>query len=59
MKTSQAVEYMVYPRMQALAEVVWTGSKRPDFGNFLTRLQPHVAWMIAEGMQPADPFQQT
>jgi hexosaminidase len=58
MKTSQAVEYMVYPRMQALAEVVWTGSKRPGFEDFLTRLQPHVAWMKAEGMQPADPFQQ-
>jgi hexosaminidase len=57
MKTQAQVEYMVYPRMQALAEVVWSGSKRPGFDDFLARLGPHIKWMIAEGMQPADPFQ--
>jgi hexosaminidase len=56
MKTPQAVEYMVYPRMQALAEVVWTGRERPGFDNFMARLRPHVDWMKADGMQPADPF---
>lgn len=56
MKTPRQVEYMVYPRMQALAEVVWTGKNRPDFDDFLKRLRPHIEWMQAAGMQPADPF---
>lgn len=33
------VEYMIFPRMTALSEVLWTQSKRKDFIDFKRRLQ--------------------
>lgn len=59
MKTSRQVEYMVYPRMQALAEVVWSGDSRPGFGDFLERLHPHIKWMRDAGLHPAEPVPET
>jgi hexosaminidase len=41
MKTSEHVEYMVYPRACALAEVVWSPKESRDYTNFLQRMQPH------------------
>jgi hexosaminidase len=38
MKTPQQVEYMVYPRAAALAEVVWSPKGPKDFENFKNRL---------------------
>jgi hexosaminidase len=38
-QTSQQVEYMTYPRLCALSEVVWTGNNKPDYNNFIKRLQ--------------------
>ncbi len=35
----QAVEYMAFPRMIALAEALWSGSKHKDFKNFAGRLE--------------------
>ena len=37
--TPQAVEYMAFPRMIALSEALWSGSKRKDFKNFVNRLE--------------------
>ncbi|GAB5534131.1 MAG: hypothetical protein Rubg2KO_03800 [Rubricoccaceae bacterium] len=37
-ETPQKVEYMVYPRALALAEVVWTGKDRRDWADFQARL---------------------
>ena len=39
---SNHVEYMSVPRMSALAEVVWTYSKR-DYSDFLLRLEKHFS----------------
>lgn len=36
------VEYMAYPRLTALAEVVWTPRERKDFRDFLARLETHL-----------------
>lgn len=36
------VEYMAYPRLTALAEVVWTPRDRKDFADFLARLETHL-----------------
>ena len=36
------VEYMAYPRVAALAEVVWTPRERKDFADFMTRLDTHL-----------------
>jgi len=37
--TSQQVEYMTYPRLCALSEVVWTGSNKNSYDNFIIRLK--------------------
>ena len=39
MKDSKQVEYMAFPRMIALSEVVWSDNKNKDFENFKTRLE--------------------
>jgi hexosaminidase len=40
-KTPEKVEYMVFPRLLALAEVNWTPLEKKDFANFQTRLAAH------------------
>jgi len=37
--TSQQVEYMTYPRLCALSEVVWTGNNKPGYKDFEKRLK--------------------
>lgn len=41
--TSQQAEYMVLPRMAALAEVVWSPKEQRNETGFLLRLQKHFA----------------
>jgi hexosaminidase len=41
MKTTDHVEYMVYPRACALAEVVWTSPQARNYANFLVRMEQH------------------
>jgi hexosaminidase len=41
-KTPKNVEYMVFPRLLALAEVVWTPRARKDFTDFRARLNTHL-----------------
>lgn len=41
MQVSSQVEYMAVPRICALAEVLWTGDKKPGFDNFKYRLKTH------------------
>jgi hexosaminidase len=42
-RTSQHVEYMVFPRLLAVAEVVWSPKQRRDFASFTARLSAHIA----------------
>ncbi|MDP3437681.1 MAG: beta-N-acetylhexosaminidase [Bacteroidales bacterium] len=42
MKTTDHVEFMVYPRAAALAEVVWSEKSERDYKEFLKRLQEQV-----------------
>ncbi len=42
MKDPRKVEYMAFPRMCALAEVVWTPAALKDYGNFRERLVTHL-----------------
>jgi hexosaminidase len=42
MKDGKKVEYMAYPRLTALAEVVWTPRERKDFADFRDRLATHL-----------------
>lgn len=39
---AEHVEYMVYPRAIALAEVLWSKPEKKDFDNFLERLKAHL-----------------
>lgn len=41
LKTPEAVEYMVFPRMIALSEVVWTPNDKKNYDDFLSRLSNH------------------
>jgi hexosaminidase len=41
MKTTQYVEYMVFPRMLALAEVLWSPKQARDWGRFTSDLAAH------------------
>src|SRR4029453_18025253 len=36
------VEYMAFPRLTALAEVLWTQPERKDYRDFLARLAFHL-----------------
>ena len=42
MPNPKQVEYMAFPRMSALAEVVWTAKERRNFSDFLARLPRHL-----------------
>jgi hexosaminidase len=42
MKDPKHVEYMAFPRVSALAEVVWTHKHRRDFSDFSARLPAHL-----------------
>jgi len=42
MKGPKQVEYMAFPRLTALAEVVWTPAGRRNYRDFLTRLGDHL-----------------
>jgi hexosaminidase len=45
MQTEDKVEYMAYPRMLAMSEVVWSGASENidvDYSDFLARLEPFM-----------------
>jgi hexosaminidase len=45
--TPRHVEYMAFPRLAALAEVVWTPARRKDYSSFLERLSVHLPRLSA------------
>lgn len=47
MKTPEHVEYMVYPRALALAEVVWSPKEKRNYDDFLDRLKQMQPWLDA------------
>jgi hexosaminidase len=60
MPTSQHVEYMVLPRMLALAEVVWSPKENKSWNSFSERLRTHTTsfeqkgWNYSKGNFRAD-----
>jgi hexosaminidase len=42
-RTPKNVEYMVFPRLIALAEVAWTPKEQKDFADFTARLAKHLS----------------
>lgn len=48
--TAEHVEYMILPRMLALAEVVWSPKETRDWQGFNQRLQPHFRAFEQKGL---------
>ena len=42
------LEWKMWPRMCALAEVFWTGEKRPGFADFKSRMQTHRKRLVGQ-----------
>ena len=57
--TSEQVEYMVLPRMAALAEVQWTQLEKKDYTNFTTRLAGLIGLYRRDGLNYREPFRHT
>jgi hexosaminidase len=55
MKTPAAVEYMVFPRMLAMAEVLWSTPANKDYADFRRRLTAHLARLDKENVKYRTP----
>jgi len=51
MKTEEQVEYMVFPRMLALAELAWSPREARNFEDFTRRLPWHLARLDSDGIR--------
>lgn len=54
LKTPESVEYMIFPRMCALAEVLWSAKDSRDYADFMERLDPHLEKLKASGVNTAN-----
>jgi hexosaminidase len=59
MKTGPQIEYMVFPRMFALAETAWSPMDAKDFDDFRRRIDWHIERLDALGVnfRPLDPIE--
>ncbi len=57
MKTGEHVEYMLLPRMLALAEVVWSPAEAKNFTSFIKRIEWHLDRFDALGVNYREPGQ--
>jgi hexosaminidase len=48
----ERLQNMLFPRLIAMAECLWTNPERRDFPEFLDRLRPHLEVLKAEGVKP-------
>jgi hexosaminidase len=48
--TPKHLEYMTFPRLCALAEVVWSPAERRNYTGFMERLQPHLVRLDTIGV---------
>lgn len=48
--TTSHAEYMIFPRLLALAEVVWTPKERKDREDFKYRVEKHLALLAEKGV---------
>lgn len=51
-ETDEHYEYMMYPRILALAEVAWSQPERKDYTDFHARALKAVDWLQAKGYHP-------
>lgn len=55
MKTPEAVEYMVFPRMLAMSEVLWTQPENKNYADFTRRLAVHLPRLERQHVNYRDP----
>ena len=55
MKTPAAVEYMAFPRMLAMAEVLWSQPENKDYADFRRRLASHLVRLDKQGVKYHNP----
>lgn len=48
-------DFLIWPRLVALAEAAWTPESRKDFSTFEQRLPAEIEWLQAHGIKPYDP----
>ncbi|MCW1924809.1 beta-N-acetylhexosaminidase [Luteolibacter arcticus] len=48
-------DFLIWPRLVALAEAAWTPDSRKDFSTFEQRLPAEIEWLRAKGIKPYDP----
>ncbi len=49
--SQERIDYMVFPRLTAMAEACWTESKNRDYHDYLGRLKTHTKWLDKQGIQ--------
>lgn len=54
MTTPEHMEYMIYPRLLALAEVAWTQPEKKDWERFHRNALKEVEWLRNNGYHPFD-----
>lgn len=54
LKTPESVEYMILPRMLALAEVLWSPKESRDYEDFMARVEPHLDQLKKQGVNIAN-----
>lgn len=52
----QRLEFMLFPRITALAETAWSSDSEKDFDQFLKRLKPHLKMYKKAGLYYFNPF---
>jgi len=52
----ERMDYMVYPRISALAEACWTNKDNRDWLNYLSRLKGHLPLLDRFGIQYRNPW---
>jgi len=48
--TTDRVEYMIFPRLLALSEVLWTHQEKKDYNHFKKRMAPHLGRLQNKGI---------
>lgn len=54
MTSDEHMEYMIYPRLLALAEVAWTQPEKKDWARFRRNALKEVKWLQDNGYHPFD-----
>ena len=52
----ERLDYMVFPRLTAMAETCWTNKEQRDWPDYLTRLKGHLALLDKQGIQYRSPW---